>query len=154
MQKENKQIRSGVYKSGIAINTEQKAKEMVRKLKERAQNKETKKSTEKDIVCKYYPHFCKVVGHTSAACKKCEMYGTSKDEKKKALREIANMEIAAQVAILKSEGKSYFGRFLAIYFLCIFKLIYFYILSIRISILIFLVKLHLIIVRRIWIGCT
>ena len=122
---------------------------MVRKLKERAQNKETKKSTEKDIVCKYYPHFCKIVGHTSAACKKCEMYGTSKDEKKKALR-----EIAAQVAILKSEGKSYFGRFLAIYFLCIFKLIYFYILSIRISILIFLVKLHLIIVRRIWIGCT
>ena len=71
--------------------------------------KETKKSTEKDIVCKYYPHFCKVVGHTSAACKKCEMYGTSKEEKKKALREIANMDIAAQVAILKSEGKSYFG---------------------------------------------
>ena len=33
------QIRSGVYKSGIAINTEQKAKEMVCKLKERVQKK-------------------------------------------------------------------------------------------------------------------
>ena len=78
---------------------------MVRKLKERAQKKETKKSTKQNIVCKYYPHFCKVVGHTTAGCKKCEMYGTSPEEKKKALREIANMEIDAQVAILNSEGK-------------------------------------------------
>ena len=78
---------------------------MVRKLKERAQNTETKKSTEKDIVCKYYSHFCKVVGHTSARCKKCGMYGTSTEEKNKVLRDIEQLEITAQLQTLKSGGK-------------------------------------------------
>ena len=78
---------------------------MVRKLKERAQKNKTSNSKGKDNVCKYYPHFCKVLGHTSARCKKCGMYGTSTEEKNKALRDIEQLEITAQLQTLKSEGK-------------------------------------------------
>ena len=100
-----KQISSGAYKSGLAIQTEQKAKEMVRKLKESAQKIKTNDSKGNINVCKYYPHFCKVIGHTSARCKKCEMYGTSKEEKTNAMRHIEQLKIAAQIQTLKSEGK-------------------------------------------------
>ena len=81
MERKNK-ISNGTYKSGVAIRTEQLAKEAVDKIKQNSK-KNKNISQNGDKVCKYYPHFCKVVGHTNARCKECGMYRTTPEEKKK-----------------------------------------------------------------------
>ena len=54
-------------------------------------------------VCKYYPYFCKRVGHHTASSKECAMHGKSKAEKDSALKSINDMLLASQITKVRSE---------------------------------------------------
>ena len=102
-----KQISLGTYKSGVEICAQEHAKKIVKKLMEKSKHKQNILA---DKTCKYYPDFCKEKGHTSAACKACAMYGTSKEEKDDAMKQIRNRFMAEQIEIAKNTGKPLFDN--------------------------------------------
>ena len=102
--KRKQQIQDGTYSSGIAIAAEQQAKKIVKELSEAAKEK-NRKAPDNKKVCKFYPHFCKRVGHNSASSKECAMHGKSKEEKDDALKTINDMMLASQIAKVQSECK-------------------------------------------------
>ena len=54
------------------------------------------------IQCRYYPHFCEVTGHASAASSAYQMHGKSKSEMKKAADEIEEILVRE---LLQKQGE-------------------------------------------------
>ena len=149
IERKNK-ISNGTYKSGVAIRAEQLAKAAVDAIKEK-QKKNKKKSKKQKKVCKYYPHFCKIVGHTSARCKECEMYGTSEKKKREALRSIEKRMVDEQIQRIKSDGTSFLSSSFFYSYICdSIRVIYFYDLFVRIHLLYDFLVTHMIILCRCW----
>ena len=110
-----------------------------------------KKSKKQKKVCKYYPHFCKIVGHTSARCKECEMYGTSEKKKREALRSIDKRMVDEQIQRIKSDGTSFLSFSFFYSYICdSIRVIYFYDLFVRIHLFYDFLVTHMIILCRCW----
>ena len=102
IEKRKHQIAEGTYGSGVAIAAEQQAKKIVKQLSEEAKLKNNKAPDHKKV-CKYYPYYCKRIGHHTATSKKCAMHGKSKAEKDSALKSINDMLLASQITKVRSE---------------------------------------------------
>ena len=95
------------YKSGMAMERQSAKKIVLQCLKnERSLQKDLEKDRK---TCKYYPHFCDIVGHCSAADKQCKMHGKTTAEKNSAIESMENVMIDKYL-MAKSKGK-YLGIF-------------------------------------------
>ena len=50
------------------------------------------------MTCKYYPHYCKHVGHSTASDRNCGMYGKTTSEKKQVWENIEELMIEQYLA--------------------------------------------------------
>ena len=89
------------YESGVALATAKRnAKE---KLTAALRNP---KGTPKHLLrCPYYPHFCQIMGHTSASSKACGVHDVLKEERKILLDRIKELTIEQELVQVRENGK-------------------------------------------------
>ena len=93
------------YASGSAL-VRQDAKKIVLKCLKDNRVKEKMKDKDKRT-CKFYPHFCDVVGHSTVNDKTCKMHNKSKAKRKIAEDSMIDMMIEDYLKE-KSNGKIFF----------------------------------------------
>ena len=90
------------YASGVAIQAQKLASKKVGELmaEQRKKNKGLPKSLQ---TCKFYPVYCSCTGHVDAQSRSCGMFGTSKQQKEDAVKEMKKRLVGTEAKILAEE---------------------------------------------------